>query len=535
MNLTFDELVKACANIGYDLRCGACAELFYTGVRMNPHDEICTTFKENGPPATASNYFPVIVSATATTPATGADRWVGLYADLLISAANIEKERNELLVQAAADKARVLRAEYDRDVARGTVGAIVEGSESWKADCEKERAARVQAEADAAVMRDALQAIASWDPPGSDQAANWLSRTANRGLAADAGKALLADLEHLRKELLSKDAEIESLRECDTCDGGGTFYLDGEPQDCVCMEPFAEKLALMRAEHKSAKELLDKAMVALRDWTVVINNSRMWECLMCLERALASAPESIQHHSSCLLSNADAKPSEAGEVPRQGTKIERSKEWWLARANREGDSPVGAGFLGRDLLGDEPDVMGAGVGHQVARKVSVIKRLGEQIKRQKIHNALITGRLAEKKEVTAQLYVILKEARDNAFASTVESGVSDSRIDYRKGLVARLDAILADKHWGKRSARYLLMMEGLLRYVAMIHPLPWTIDLDWTTEVHDGKGVIIAKYQTVNEAETLIEAGIKLAEEARKGHDEVEAMLQAEIDEESKS
>lgn len=47
MSLTDDELVVACNNIGYDLTCGACAELFYTSVRLHPHDEGCKTIGAN--------------------------------------------------------------------------------------------------------------------------------------------------------------------------------------------------------------------------------------------------------------------------------------------------------------------------------------------------------------------------------------------------------------------------------------------------------------------------------------------------------
>jgi len=32
--LTWDELIVACRNIGYDLTCGACAGLFYTGMHL---------------------------------------------------------------------------------------------------------------------------------------------------------------------------------------------------------------------------------------------------------------------------------------------------------------------------------------------------------------------------------------------------------------------------------------------------------------------------------------------------------------------
>lgn len=37
MNLSYEELVVACRNIGYDLTCGACAEIFYTGATIATH------------------------------------------------------------------------------------------------------------------------------------------------------------------------------------------------------------------------------------------------------------------------------------------------------------------------------------------------------------------------------------------------------------------------------------------------------------------------------------------------------------------
>lgn len=45
-DLSFYELVQACRNIGFDLRCGQCAQVFYTGsnvVGNHPHDEGCFT------------------------------------------------------------------------------------------------------------------------------------------------------------------------------------------------------------------------------------------------------------------------------------------------------------------------------------------------------------------------------------------------------------------------------------------------------------------------------------------------------------
>lgn len=42
--LTFDEMVAACRNIGFDLTCGACAGVFYTGYSMGEaHDLHCGT------------------------------------------------------------------------------------------------------------------------------------------------------------------------------------------------------------------------------------------------------------------------------------------------------------------------------------------------------------------------------------------------------------------------------------------------------------------------------------------------------------
>ena len=41
--LSFDELVIACRNIGYDLTCGECASLFFTRYSSAPHDKLCKT------------------------------------------------------------------------------------------------------------------------------------------------------------------------------------------------------------------------------------------------------------------------------------------------------------------------------------------------------------------------------------------------------------------------------------------------------------------------------------------------------------
>jgi hypothetical protein len=46
--LTHVELVAACRNIGFDLTCGQCASIFYTGVGVHPHDEACATVRASG-------------------------------------------------------------------------------------------------------------------------------------------------------------------------------------------------------------------------------------------------------------------------------------------------------------------------------------------------------------------------------------------------------------------------------------------------------------------------------------------------------
>jgi hypothetical protein len=43
MQAKWNDLAASCKNIGYDLRCGACAELFFTGVRTSEHAPGCET------------------------------------------------------------------------------------------------------------------------------------------------------------------------------------------------------------------------------------------------------------------------------------------------------------------------------------------------------------------------------------------------------------------------------------------------------------------------------------------------------------
>lgn len=45
--LTCEQIKQACRNIGYDLNCGQCASVFFTGSGTYNHDENCTTTRHD--------------------------------------------------------------------------------------------------------------------------------------------------------------------------------------------------------------------------------------------------------------------------------------------------------------------------------------------------------------------------------------------------------------------------------------------------------------------------------------------------------
>lgn len=51
-----------------------------------------------------------------------------------------------------------------------------------------------------------------------------------------------------------------------------------------------------------------------------------------------------------------------------------------------------------------------------------------------------------------------------------------------------------------RSPQQLLAVQTWI-----VHPLPWRIEHDWTVEVHAADGYIVAKCQSDEEAESVIE------------------------------
>ncbi len=46
VEISFDDLKQACKNIGFDLSCGACAEVFFTGSSSHSHADSCATHSE---------------------------------------------------------------------------------------------------------------------------------------------------------------------------------------------------------------------------------------------------------------------------------------------------------------------------------------------------------------------------------------------------------------------------------------------------------------------------------------------------------
>jgi hypothetical protein len=46
LGLSHERLVSSCANIGFNLSCPGCAELFFTGVQLGSHDPTCTRLSE---------------------------------------------------------------------------------------------------------------------------------------------------------------------------------------------------------------------------------------------------------------------------------------------------------------------------------------------------------------------------------------------------------------------------------------------------------------------------------------------------------
>ena len=64
-SLTFDELVTACKNIGYDLTCGACASVFFCGFAMPGDEHTCNRVEYR---ANDSLYRPGFRKTHASTP-----------------------------------------------------------------------------------------------------------------------------------------------------------------------------------------------------------------------------------------------------------------------------------------------------------------------------------------------------------------------------------------------------------------------------------------------------------------------------------
>lgn len=72
--------------------------------------------------------------------------------------------------------------------------------------------------------------------------------------------------------------------------------------------------------------------------------------------------------------------------------------------------------------------------------------------------------------------------------------------------------------------------DDIVRQVYLTRPLPWTIDRDWTWEVLDAKGQVVAKCMTPEQAQAVVDLGARLHARSEADAQMVEASLQALIE-----
>lgn len=68
-------------------------------------------------------------------------------------------------------------------------------------------------------------------------------------------------------------------------------------------------------------------------------------------------------------------------------------------------------------------------------------------------------------------------------------------------------------------------IDRLVEQLIERHPLPWTIDLDWTVEMHDARGVCFLKFRTQAAADALIEHATRLDADHKKAAEETAKFL----------
>ena len=84
--------------------------------------------------------------------------------------------------------------------------------------------------------------------------------------------------------------------------------------------------------------------------------------------------------------------------------IERTKEWWLARAVREGDAAVSAGLLAIDPVAGDPPAAGDGLQHEENRSA-----FGKFVNLMRRRQGLSIERLADKAELDASEVLIIED------------------------------------------------------------------------------------------------------------------------------
>jgi hypothetical protein len=72
-------------------------------------------------------------------------------------------------------------------------------------------------------------------------------------------------------------------------------------------------------------------------------------------------------------------------------------------------------------------------------------------------------------------------------------------------------------------------VDDLLRHAVLNHPLPWTVERDWTFEVTAKDGTIIAKCMTHERAATIIAMAEQVRDDLDKAAEECEKDLKATL------
>jgi len=124
-------------------------------------------------------------------------------------------------------------------------------------------------------------------------------------------------------------------------------------------------------------------------------------------------------------------------------RLERSKEWWIARARAEGDAVIGAGMLARDPVSDDQPAVAIAEENRIAfgRFINLMRR----------QEGYSIEALADKAEVDARELLVIEDdvhyvpGPRTVFKLAQMFGVSQPRLMQLAGLTAANDAGLREE------------------------------------------------------------------------------------------